>query len=119
MKQAYFRAIKRAFFLTKEANKLRESSLKKKVFRSYKKKKEFQSLKLVILKICVDKYENSLTKKSLFGLSTYTKESLRLNGLLNVHRLKKTKRLMQKVIIAFLSTMGENALKRREYMQID
>ena len=79
---------------------------------SHVKRKEFKALKEVILKICVDKYENGLKTKSLRALFVVTKESLRLKGLLKVHTLKKSKRLMQKAIIAILSTMGEKALKR-------
>jgi hypothetical protein len=84
----------------------RNTQLKSKVFKSYVKREEFKKLKQTILTICCDKYHSNLKIKSVKGLHGYTKESIRLRGLLNVHKFKYERKLMQKVFICFYSTMG-------------
>lgn len=94
-KALYFRALRRAFLLSKEASLYRDKSLKGKVFISFLRKKQFDLLKAQIRTISASKHNEHLLTKAFDSLALFTARKLKLRHLLALYSHNKSSRLQQ------------------------
>ena len=111
----YFNGLIRAFKLSFKIEKLRSQTLAKKVFLSFKKKREFVELKSQIKDICLDKYEVNLIAKCFDHLLAYSTRKMQLRSLLKIYYHTRNKKKLQKSYNILKINNAHNTVKRLEY----
>ena len=84
-------AIQEIYFL----KKFHQRWLVKKVFESFRKRKEFKVLKTMIGGICQNKYNSILLQKSFRGLFSYYLNETRLKSIVKIHQYKSNRKLLE------------------------
>ena len=94
-KACYFRALRRAFMLSKEASLFRIKSLKGKVLISFLRKKQFDLLKAQIRTISASKHNEHLLTKAFDTLALFTARKLKLRHLLALFHHNQSHRYLE------------------------
>ena len=115
MKKQYFQAFKRAFSLQRSVANFRRKNLLRKVITSFKKKKEFEELKIQMREICLYKYEDNLLAKSFDKLFEFSQKKRKLRSLLKVFVLQNQRSVMFKVFTGLYINRQKKLSKRKEY----
>lgn len=99
-KQEYFNAIKRAYNNSVKCREFTEARLKKRVIKSLKHRRQFLQLKETVTRICIEKYESNLLRKSFYGFHGYTSQRIQLKSLEKFLTQKHLSRTRVSVILA-------------------
>ena len=118
LKKSYFRAFLRAFDLNRKIVKFRRTTLQKKVFISFKKKKEFVELKNQMNEICLYKYEDNLKLKSFDILLGYAQKKVQFQSLKKIFELQKNRNLQDKVMRSLSSNRVRRLGKKSEMAKV-
>ena len=82
---------------------------------SFKKKKEFEELKIQMREICLYKYEDNLLAKSFDKLFEFSQKKRKLRSLLKVFVLQNQRLVMFKVFTGLYINRQKKLIKRKEY----
>ena len=110
-KAAYLRALQRAFYLSRQLQRFRTVTLQKKVFASFRRKREFMKLKAQMRSICSQKYEGRLLCKGFDLLLEYSQVKIKMKSLVKVHQLTQQNRLLDKAMKAFRIARSKRMVK--------
>ena len=90
----------------------------KKVFESYRKRKQFKELKIIIKGISQNKYDSILLEKSYQVLSQYSQNQKRLKGLVKIHQFKQNRILIERAFQALVCDRTRRTISKIGYHHV-